>query len=150
MNCACCVASGSGVTCILTALANAGFEGASTRHLGFDLTGPYRNALGGSAGGIALTLIAARTTVCQLGKAPTARAGRAPRPLGRSARRPLPLMMQTATGAGDAVRSSPGAADDRSPTSSSDHKIASSVNVVISDQRSLSSMSSCWMLDAEC
>ena len=79
----------------MISLANAGFEGASTRHLGFDLTGPYRNAVGGAAGGIALTLITARTTVCQLGKAPTARAGGA-----RSAA--AWAQRQTATAADDA------------------------------------------------
>ena len=36
---------------------------------------------------------------------------------------------------------------DRSPKMRS---VIALVHVVISDQRSLSSMSSCWMLDAEC
>ena len=75
-----CIASGLCVACIGTALADASFQGASTRHLRFDLESPDWYAAGSVAGSIALTLIAVSTTSCHLGQAPTARAGCAPRP----------------------------------------------------------------------
>ena len=85
-SCAWCIVLIASGACIATIRADASghMGGATTRHL--NLESPKGNASGGAAGNIAPTLKFASTTRNHRSKAPTARAGRAPRrgPVGRS------------------------------------------------------------------